>query len=216
MWIFLLFAAIALAGIIFSAVSANRRKTELASFARALGLMYAAEADRDLPERFADFHPFGEGSGRRASNLLFGGRGEIDWQIFDYRYTTGSGKDSTTHSVGVVAARVPVFFAALQIRPEGLFDKIAGALGFPDINFESEAFSRRYHVQCADRKLAYDIIHPQMIEYLMTLPPANWQMSGPVILINKTGVYDPEQIERVMKMIEGFVLRLPAYVRQDR
>ena len=46
-------------------------------------------------------------------------------------------------------------------------DKIAGALGFHDINFESSEFSRKFHIKCADKKFAYDVIHPRMMEFLL-------------------------------------------------
>ena len=55
----------------------------------------------------------------------------------------------------------------LLIRPEGFFDKVAGAFGFDDIDFESEEFSRAFFVKSSDKRFAYDVLHPRMLELLM-------------------------------------------------
>ena len=83
---------------------------------------------------------------RRSSNLLEGTRNGVRWAAFDYRYSTGSGKNRRTHHWGVVLARVELSFPRAIIRPEGFLDSIASLAGFDDINFESEAFSRHFHV----------------------------------------------------------------------
>jgi hypothetical protein len=49
-----------------------------------------------------------------------------------------------------------------------LFDKIAGAVGFDDIDFESAEFSKRFHVKSPDKKFAYDVIHPRTMEFLLS------------------------------------------------
>ena len=64
-----------------------------------------------------------------------------------------SGKSTQTHTYrfSYLIAHVP--FAgvpALLNRREGMFDKIAGAFGFDDIDYESAEFSRRFQVKSAD------------------------------------------------------------------
>ncbi|MCZ6810529.1 MAG: hypothetical protein O7D97_00875, partial [Planctomycetota bacterium] len=55
----------------------------------------------------------------------------------------------------------------LLIRREGMFDKLAGAFGFDDIDFESAEFSKRFYVKSPDKRFAYDVIHPRMMEFLL-------------------------------------------------
>jgi hypothetical protein len=164
----LIFLAIGL--IIFSMIQANRRREALFTLATELGLQFDPAGGR-AHDHFEGFLPFGRGSSRRSDNLLHGVVDGTEWMIFDYKYTTGSGDDETTHHHSIVSATLPITLPALTIRPEGMFDKLAGLMGFDDINFESEAFSRRYHVSCDDRKTCYDVIHPQMIEFLMAIDP---------------------------------------------
>ena len=61
-----------------------------------------------------------------------------------------------------------VQFPHLFLRTEGLLDRIAGFIGFDDIDFESEEFSKRYFCKSDDRQFAYAVIHPQMMEWLMS------------------------------------------------
>jgi hypothetical protein len=164
------------------------------------------------------FHPFGRGRSRRSSNLLFGQRAGIVWEAFDYRYTTGPPVNPTTHRYGIVAAKVPLEFPRTRVRPEGLDDKLRGLLGYEDINFESAEFSRRYHVYCTDRRRAYDLIHPQMMEFLLAAdPPRDWQLAGPIVLLAtpRTGPQDPPMIRTSMRQIERFLACVPQYVRED-
>ncbi len=207
-------AAIALIVAIFAYLAAEKRRKELAAFAFGMGLDFTASPS-DVHFKYESFTPFGSGHSRRSKNLIHGRRNQLGWELFDYRYTTGSGKNQQTHHYGIVAAQVSLAFPVMRIRPEGFFDKIAAVVGFDDIDFESDAFSRKYHVKCGDRKEAYDLIHPQMIEYLMAIRPYDWQFSGPWILIHKSGRFSVVEMAAAMEAIEGFVERVPEYVRED-
>ena len=217
LWFFVIFAAVLIAIAIWSAVAAAKRRAALGEVARQLGF----EFDRDsldgdsIAHRYPSFDPFGRGRARRASNVLRGRRGELEFELFDYRFTTGSGKNKRTHRYGIAAAHVPVRFRSLRIGPEGIFDKLASFAGFDDINFESHEFSARYHVSCDDRQFAYQIIHPQAIEHLLRCPPLNWQMNGDVIVIHRSGAFKSDEIPRVVESVEGFVRMVPGFVRSD-
>ncbi len=202
--------------IVLSVLSAKKRREELGAWAASQGWEFREHVPDDLLAALADFEPFGKGRGRRASNYVTGRRGEVVWELFDYRFETGSGKNRRTHHYGVVAARLPALsFPRLVIRPEGVADRVASVLGFDDLNFESEAFSTRYHVTSDDRRRAYDIIHPQMIEYLLSLEPDRWELGGPRVVRTRAGRYPATQLPRVIDAIEAFVAHLPAYVRDD-
>jgi hypothetical protein len=195
----------------------QKRRRELTSFARQNGLQFTADVDPGFVEQFEalGLRPFGQGRSRRASNLVYGRRGDVQWELFDYRYTTGSGKNKTTHRYGVAAARVPLSFPRTALRPEGLFDRIASLAGFDDINFESEAFSRRYHVSGVNRRFVYDLVHPRMMEYLMSLPAMHWQLAPGVVMVIRSGRFDARELPAVTAAIDGLLSRVPAFVRQE-
>ena len=211
-----IFAVIAVVIIVLNIRSAKKRRAELGAWAASLGWEFREHVPDELLAALRDFEPFGKGNGRRASNFVTGRRGEVVWELFDYRFETGSGKNRRTHYYGIVAARLPMLsFPHLVIRPEGVADRIASVLGFDDLNFESEAFSTRYHVSSDDRQRAYDVIHPQMIEYLLSLPPTRWELGGPRVVRTREGRFPSTQLPRIIESIEGFIAHLPAYVRQD-
>jgi hypothetical protein len=101
------------------------------------------------------------------------------------------------------------------LRPENLFDKVVSMAGFDDINFESEAFSRRYHVSGANRKFVYDLVHPQMMEYLLSLPAMHWQLAPGVVMIVRPGAYGARELPNVTAAIEGLLARVPPFVRRE-
>ena len=218
LWIFAIFIAVVIGVIAFSMVAAAKRRKALAELAQRIGFTFEADAyDGDAAaERYDGFDPFGRGRARRASNVLRGRRGDAEFELFDYRFTTGSGKNKKTHRYGIVAAHVPMHFTNLRIRPEGIFDKIVSRAGFDDINFESHEFSARYHVACDDRQFAYQLIHAQAIEHLLRCPPLHWQLRGGVIVLRRTGAFKPEDMRRAIESVEGFMKTIPPFVREDR
>lgn len=203
-------------GIVIAAfLSSIKRQKELSAFAMQSGFAFTPHAG-DHHEQYDSFDPFDRGHSRRSSNLIHGRRGAIDWEMFDYKYTTGSGKNRQTHHCGVVLARIDVVLSRMRIRPEGFFDKLAGLVGFDDIDFESEEFSRRFHISSDDRKFTYDLIHPKMMEYLLGAPAANWQLGSRIVMITRSGRYKANELTGLMALIDGFVERIPNYLRQDR
>ena len=210
----LIVGTIALIFAIFAFLAAAKRRKELLEFAHRIGFDFTPSPG-SLHSQYSFFDPFDRGHSRRSRNLLAGQRGRCNWQMFDYRYTTGSGKNKQTHHYGIAVARVSLDFPVMRVRPEGFFDKLASVVGFDDIDFESDAFSRLYHVKCENRRQAYDLIHPQMIEYLLTRKAYDWQFSGPWILIHERGKFSVTEMMDVMETVEGFVERVPEYVRED-
>ncbi len=63
-------------------------------------------------------------------------------------------------------ARLPV----LTISPERRKLAVYSELDYADISFESNVFSRKFRVKSNDKKFAYDVCHPRMIEYLLAHP----------------------------------------------
>ena len=225
------FIALVVAIVVLGAKAAQKRRDDLAAFAQRHGFQAFVARDSgwlragfELLDMFQDFTPFGTGERPRAFNAVVGGTAEKTFYFFDYEYVTtstttdGDGNTSTsttTHSFGVAAVRVPLAFRQLEIRHEGLFDKIGGALGFKDIQFEMDEFNRRFHVKSPDQKFAYDVVHPGMIEFLMRAPARFWQLGETFLLIHKQGAYPVEEFDGVMQDMESFLGLIPEYVRQD-
>jgi len=93
---------------------------------------------------------FNAGHSRKASNLmeLRGAGAAPDISFFDYRYTTGGGKNSHTHAFTLAlfdfkTPRVPAF----ELKPENFIYKIGELIGFKDIDIpSSRLFSDKYRL----------------------------------------------------------------------
>lgn len=203
---------------------AKKRREAIQAAAAELGLTYQAElwsGDQSmLLGRLGDMHPFGRGDRPKIYNRMSGARNGLKWDIFDYEYTT-TDRDSdghettTTHRYGLVVAEGNVDFPDLRLEGEGAFAKLASALGFKDIQFEYEAFNKRYKVNSPDAKRTHDLIYPKSMEYLMAIPVRNWQFRRNLTVIVVNEPVEVAAIPGLMKEIEGFLALIPPYYRQD-
>ena len=138
------------------------------------------------------------GHSRMVMNAISGSVSFGTFYTFDYRFVTGSGKSRTEHRYGIVAFRVPLNFLKLDMRSEGFFDKIGNTLGVRDIQFESDEFNREYHIHCPSDKFAFDILNPEMIQYLLSLPKLHWQLMGPYIVLVNQGYWPVATLNHVI------------------
>ncbi|MBK8269307.1 MAG: hypothetical protein IPK83_13770 [Planctomycetes bacterium] len=216
------FVAIGLLIGVFSHYAAKKRREALRKLALEAGFSFDEGREPGLyVRRCSSIDLFNQGNNRYTFNHLVGERNGQSVVACDYHYETYSrdknGKKTTHHHYyGMVLLRVGLNMPQVKIRREGLFDKIAGALGFDDIDFESAEFSRKFHVSAADRKFAYDLIHPRAMEYLLETDNLSWEFDGDVIAVYKHGVFDPGRIMPAIQTAVGFVKHVPEFVKADR
>jgi len=183
--VLLIIAVVALigAGIYVSLWLAAKRRKELSDWGTAHGMTFSPAKDASMESRFPAFTCLRTGNSRYAYNILTGKWSDRDFLSFDYHYLTQShgskGQTQTHHhyfSAVVLSSLVPL--KPLLIRPEGVFDKLAGFFGFDDINFESAEFSRKFYVKSPDKKWAYDVIHQRTMEFMLEKPKFSLQFEG--------------------------------------
>ena len=214
--IFPAMAALVVVLIVVGVLQARKRREESARLAASLGFDFHPDDPWDLPDRYGHFDLFKRGHSRRASNLLCG---QVDGRpvtAFDYKYTTGSGKNQSTHYYQAAVFALPILAANLHLRNETVFDRVASWVGYDDIDFESDEFSRRYHVKCTDRKFAYDVFHARLIEYLLRCGEApDLEMSGPLMVVfDSRG--EVAQVRRLLAVGGQIVRSIPDYVLSAR
>jgi hypothetical protein len=115
-----------------------------------------------------------------------------------------------------MALRVPIDFEPMDFRPLGVTDALDTFLGMHGIEFESAEFNKRYFVTCENQKFAFDLVHPELIEYLMSVPGIRLQLGGPFIMASKEGFFESKELRDIKQMLERFVEIIPDYVKQDR
>jgi hypothetical protein len=208
-------------GIWFAHHLEAKRREALLALAQSLGLTFQAGSDPD----FDDVHPhapFHIGRGRRAFNLLQG-EATIEGERYpvtmgDYHYTEQQGKNRVTRRFSFALFRLPFpGVPDLAIRHEHLGHKLLGALGFEDIDFESEAFSRRFHVKSSDKRFAYAVVDPRMMAFLLdgTPPEILLQRGECVFTVSVRRRWDPAEFRTWYDWGCEFFRRWPEHLRRE-
>ncbi|MHB8634197.1 MAG: hypothetical protein ACYDBQ_09565 [Thermoplasmatota archaeon] len=197
-------------------VQAKERQA-LISFAQSHGWSFTARDDANRPARYAAFRPFGEGYARAAFNIMTGTQDGVSFDLFDYRYTVGSGKNQQTIENRVAAFPMPVSAPCLRLSHVTFGDKIAAAFGHHDIQFESAEFSKRFWVQCQDRKFAFDAIDARMMEWLLANgADVSWQWIDKTLVIALRGTLNPQNCLPLVEKGAGFIAHLPRVLFEEQ
>jgi len=163
------------------------------------------------------FHPFGEGHSQRAQDLFQGQPSGLGFTCFEYSYKTGSGKDEHTYIFGVACFDVPFSFPAMSLSYENFFTRIGSSLGMSDIQFESADFNNRYRVSGNDKKFVFDLIHPQMMEFLMSFQaPWDWQFCTNKIVLTTARPFTLSEMDFMLEVIPQFMDLIPDYMKRDQ
>ncbi len=213
--LFVVVLVIVILAAVLSWQAAKRRREEFAAVAHQREWTYTERDDRWC-ERFQG-QPFGRGSDRRALNILGGTYDGRTFVAFDYRYSTHStdsqGHSRTTvHPFSVLALNVGVRFPSLAVAPEGFVSRMVGRITNRDIELESEDFNRAFTVTADDRKFASDVLHPQMMEYLLTMPDLGWELEGDSLVAVRAGSHTIQEVDAKLAAVDGIVDRVPEFV----
>jgi len=207
-----------LAGVIIAAIKLpawrrTRRRDEMYQLAQHLG--WGFSPDRDAThESVYHLEIFTRGSGSAAFNTLTGtlklqGR-QIPIQMGDFTYSlrtsSAKGTVSTRYVFSYLLVQQPIAHAAdLVIRSERLGDKVAGFLGWEDIDFESVQFSDMFHVKSRDRRFAYDLLHPRMMDlFLSAKPPGLLIEGGHVCISDGQSTWGPRVFVALLPWLQEF------------
>ena len=184
----------AVAVVLVIAFVAERRRTEaMRALAAQLGLRYHARS-QGIPKQFQFLNRINQGYGRYAKNILDGVHRDRQVLIFDYHYNTGSGKNTQHHQFSFFLLRLERSFPEVTVRPEIFLERLGDMLGLGDIDFESIEFSNAFHVQSRDRRLAYDLCHPRMMEFLLKHRKIAFEIEHDWMAVAMEKCLSPEEI----------------------
>ncbi len=216
-FVFILVVLLVIGGAIYAAIAARKRREELFELATRLGLSFSPGKDYGLAERFGFLDKLAQGSSRYAFNVITGSYRQNQVLVFDYHYETHStdskgNRQTHHHYFSFFIVLLPLGFPELKISREGFFSKIAQALGYEDIDFESAEFSRAFCVRSKDRKFAYDVCNARMMEYLLANRDLSLELEGPALALAFDTRLSAAQIEANLNRLLEVRLRLPEYL----
>lgn len=210
--------------IVVASRQAEKRRAERRQLARSLGMRYNMDDHFGLPGMLSHIERFSQGHSHEAKNVIDGSYGDRQVFAFDFKYTTTStSTDSKGHRTtsdsdwwfSTVVHRLELPFPQLQIRPENFFDKISGFFGFDDIDFESDEFSRKFHVNSESRKFAYDVCHPRMMEWLLANRGWTIQLVGGYFVLTAGSTWSAGEFHSALEFTNRFFEMIPDFVIRE-
>jgi hypothetical protein len=203
----------------FNYLAAKKRREAFAAFAAQQSFGYA-ESNDALANQWSGT-PFQTGDHWRVKNVLTGAFHGRQIVAFDYSYQThttdGKGRrHTTTHKFGVVVMQLPGPLPRLEVTHEGIFGgAFAKALGFADLQFESEQFNRAFRVKADDQRFGHAVIHPQMMEMLLARGEIGWRFEGNSLVGWDSGPHAPVEVMNRLLLLQQVVDQVPPYVWRD-
>lgn len=212
---FAAFAALIVIAIIFSIRAERKRREALWQLALGMGLDFYVDDPFDIDSRTDWREAFSQGHSRRVSNVISGRIDDCDLKACDFHYKTGSGKNESSHSVSAVLLDTGLLFPTLTIRPETILDRIAGVVGYDDIDFESDEFSRKFFVRSQDKRFAYGIVHAKTMEFLLADPRWCLRLSWQSLILHADRILTPEEFRYAIDFGRNFLKLIPDYLKQE-
>jgi hypothetical protein len=193
--------------IVISMIIEKKRIEAMSALALRLGLQFSSGNDYHLADQYHFINGLALGDNRYAYNILHGDYQGQSLTAFHYHYETHThtknGRSTTHHYLSVMALKLPLSFPELVIAPEGIFSKVAQALGYADIDFESHEFSNSFCVRSPNKKFAYDICNAQMIDFLLGNKQLRIEIEKNVLAFVFNECISPEKIEEnIPKLIK--------------
>jgi hypothetical protein len=198
------------------------RIAELEAYAARRGWRYVPRDDSW--HRTFRGSPFTSGHGRQSRKVLTGPYDGRQAAVLDFVYrTTETSTDAqghshtreVSHTFNVVALSLGAATPGLSVVPEGVFGRMLGRMFNSDIELESEEFNRAFTVNADDRKFAFDVLHPRMMELLLQHRDTAWRLDQGWLLTVERGTYDLPDVERRLTFADRVLDALPDFVRQE-
>ena len=191
------------------------RIDQIKKIANLLKLSFSDEGNQSIIKGLSEFHLFSQGSSKKITNMIHGNYRNHEFALFDYEYVV-KGKDSSSlykqsviwfHSENL---RLPNF----ALRPENLFHKIGGVLGYQDIDFKSHPeFSKAFLLRGNDEPKIRDIFKNEVLNFFESLEEISVEGGDNQLILYRHQVrITPEELEQFID--EGFQV-LQRFVRSD-
>lgn len=197
--------------IVLSVIHEKKRREALRAFADMNGFEFEQKISGPEAIGLPTIELFNRGHSKRTSNALIGQVEGSDIRVLDYRYTVGSGKNSSTSHQTVVAistsgAPLPDF----TLAPEHFFHKIGQAFGYQDIDFDMfPEFSKRYLLRGEDEPTIRALFDGRVIDAYMNGLGCNVEVRGGWLVVFKAGKrLKTEEIQPRIEAGFGFLFEL--------
>ncbi len=92
---------------------------------------------------------------------------------------------------------------------------VANALGFRDLQFESEQFNRAFRVKADDERYGHAVVTPRMMELLLARGEIGWRIEGNSLVGWDKGAHNPTEVMSRLTLLQQVMEQVPPYVWRD-
>jgi hypothetical protein len=186
----------------------EKRRKDLAALARKLHLQFSPNGDFKLAEKYSFLSWLRRGEVRYAYNVFHGYHLGYPVAVFDYTFSAGK----YTYYWSAFVVEMKTNFPDMIISHESRESRLAEALGGSHIAFESAEFSHAFRTRSSDKKFAFEVCHPKMMEYLLANQDLTVEINGPAVAILFEDWLRPEKIEFNLSRLIEIRKLLPDYL----
>ena len=186
----------------------EKRREALAALARKLQLQFNPQSDVDLPEKYSFLCWLKHGDISYAYNIIHGHYLGYPVTVFDFTFVAGQ----YNYYWSTFVLEMKTNFPGIVISHENKESRFAEAMGISHITFESAEFSRAFRVRSADKKFAFDVCHPQMIEFLLANQDLTIEIRGSAVAVLFEDWLRLEKVEANLSRLIEIRKLLPQYL----
>ncbi len=187
------------------------RRDNLAVLARKLNLRFAPNADFKLADRFSFLAWLNRGDVRYAANIFHGDYAGHQAMAFDYCFSMG--KATCYWSAYILEMKAN--FPDTIISHENMQTRFLESMGESHITFESADFSRAFNVRSSDKKFAFDVCNPSMMNYLLANRDLILEINRGTLLVLFEDWLRPEKVEANFSRMMEVRNLLPQYLFEN-
>ena len=201
-----LFIVCSVLGLVLSAVAyfyarSGVYKLKMQQFAQDNNFKYLPQLYKDALEGVL----FTKGHSKKATNGIMGSYMGKQFALFDYQYTTGSGKNQHTYYHGVMSVQLPKVFPHILL--DNRRDSSVGSLEFRrDQRLELEGdFNKTFNVYGPKEYEieVLQILNPHVMSELLKSPePVDIEIKGQTLFIYNRGKNNPNSIQSIFTAFE--------------
>ena len=197
-------------GIVVVALLTEKKRTKaFMLLSSKYGFRFEKNPADDIVKELNYFSLFKRGRSKKVYNVISMTKDNVSWKVFDYRYATGSGKNSSIHNQTVALQQIAnLKLPFFSITPESFFHRIGDVFGYSDIDFEEyPEFSKNYFLKGSDEEEIRKLFSKDVIRYFeQEKNIINIEAAGDVILVYKPSKrIKPVELSSFMKKAEEVV-----------
>lgn len=214
--LFPLFVVAVVTIIIYKSIQKKRRREAFWAWANGRGWSFSETDPFGILN--LSFPLLGRGDGRGFDHVVWGNYEGLQFKEADYWYyvRSRSSKGGSTRNYSyftILLIDLPAHLPHLSISRESLLSRIADALSFRDIEFESGDFNKAFQVKADDREFAFKVIDAGMMQWLMALrTDFAFDLLGSQLLVACRRLGTTGEVEAMMSTTNGFVDAIPQLV----